>query len=108
MNAQPPRTQTAMPVIAGVLILVSEGLKLLVALFLGFVLIWSLNGSATGILIGIYLVLLAVSIAGGIAALQRRAYGLALAGAIISALPFSLFGIAAIVLIALSRKEFSS
>jgi hypothetical protein len=106
MNA--PRPQTALPVIAGVLILVSEGMKFLAALFLGFILVWSLSGSATGVLIVIYFILLAVSIAGGIAALQRRSYGLALAGAIISALPFSLFGIAAIVLIALSRKEFPS
>jgi hypothetical protein len=90
MNA--PRPQTALPVIAGVLILVSEGMKFLAALFLGFILVWSLSGSATGVLIVIYFILLAVS----------------LAGAIISALPFSLFGIAAIVLIALSRKEFPS
>ena len=107
MNAQQP-PQTAMPVIAGVLILVSEGMKFLVSLFLGFILVWSLNGSATGVLIVVYFILLAVSVAGGIAALQRRNYGLALAGSIVSALPFSLFGIAAIVLIALSRKEFSS
>jgi len=42
----------------------------------------------------------------GIFALQRKRWGLSLAGAIVAVLPFSLFSMAAIVLIALSRDEF--
>ena len=47
-----------------------------------------------------------LSILGGIYALQRRNWGLALAGSIAAAMPSSLLGIAAIVLIALSKKDF--
>jgi len=98
-----------MPVIAGVLILVSEGLKLLAALGLAlFIIIAPRSAVVIGVLGIIYLTLLVIAVLGGVASLQRRNYGLALAGSIIAALPFSLFGIAAIVLIALSHKEFSS
>jgi hypothetical protein len=47
-----------------------------------------------------------LAIVGGIYALRRRNWGMALAGAIAASLPFSLMGIAALVLTALSREEF--
>lgn len=54
----------------------------------------------------IMLILAVISIIGGIFALQRRNWGLALAGAITSFLPFDLLGIVPIVLVALSKPEF--
>ena len=48
----------------------------------------------------------AVAIIGGIYAIQRRGWGLALAGSICAIFPSRLLGIPAIIFIALSRKEF--
>jgi hypothetical protein len=48
----------------------------------------------------------ALAIIGGIYAIQRRVWGLALAGSICAILPSRLLGVPAIILIALSRKEF--
>jgi hypothetical protein len=58
--------------------------------------------SIVGVLV---LVLGIVAIIGGAYALRRKSYGLSLAGAI-CALPSVLFGILAVIFIALSRKEF--
>jgi len=48
-----------------------------------------------------------LAIFGAISALQRKRWGLALAGSIITSLPFNLLGVAALVLIALSKNEFN-
>lgn len=54
------------------------------------------------------LVLGVVSLLGGISALQRKRWGLALAGGICALLPMqTLLGILAIVFVAISRDEFS-
>jgi hypothetical protein len=58
--------------------------------------------SIVGVLV---LVLGIVAIIGGAYALRRKSFGLSLAGAI-CALPSVLFGILAVIFIALSRKEF--
>lgn len=109
------KPQTAMPVIAGVLVLVSEGLKLLVLLFafIGSVFIIvpsSVNGFNPAIVLPLiilpYLAFTAIAVIGGIFAIQRRQWGWALAGGIIATLPFSLFGLAAVILLALSKEEF--
>ncbi len=49
-----------------------------------------------------------VMLAGGIFALQRRLWGLALAAAIVMVVVSTAFGIASVVLIAISRDEFTS
>jgi hypothetical protein len=46
-----------------------------------------------------------VAIVGGVSALRRRSFGLALAGAI-CALPSNILGILAIIFVSLSKKEF--
>lgn len=58
--------------------------------------------------LGIPLMILgAVSLAGGITALQRKRWGLALAGGICALMPLqTLLGVLAIVFVALSRDEF--
>lgn len=70
--------------------------------------IW-LSGMVHGILI-ILAILLAVSSAlpliGGIYAIQRKSWGLALAGSIVAILSMAPLGILATVLVALSRNEF--
>ena len=52
------------------------------------------------------LAILALEIAGGILSLQRKKWGWALAGSIVAILPFSFLGIAATILVALSKNEF--
>ena len=48
-----------------------------------------------------------VAIVGGIFALQRKLWGLALAGSIAAVLPFWVFGITSIVFTAISKEEFA-
>lgn len=68
-----------------------------------------LSGMVHGVLI-VMAILLAVSSAlpliGGIYAIQRKAWGLALAGSIVAILSLAPVGIVSTVLIALSRNEF--
>lgn len=106
--------RTAIPVAAGVLILISEGFKLLgfLGLFIAglFIIVptaFPFSLTVFGLFLVIpYLVLAAIAVYGGIAAIQRTSWGWALAGAIISAFPFSLLGIVAVILVALSKDEF--
>jgi hypothetical protein len=48
-----------------------------------------------------------ISIIGGVYALQRRIWGLALAGAICSCLVFPIFGLPSIIITGLAQEEFS-
>jgi len=47
-----------------------------------------------------------LALVGGIFSLQRKRWGLTLAGAIVAILPFSLLGIVAVILVVLSKNEF--
>lgn len=63
--------------------------------------------TAVFVVIGVFaLILGVVALLGGIYALRRKVWGMALAGSIISVFIFFILGIASIVFIALSRKEF--
>ena len=55
----------------------------------------------------LFAVKIILAIVGGICALQRKNWGMAIVGAIAACLPFSLLGIAALILTALSRDQFS-
>jgi len=60
------------------------------------------------IVVGIFIVVLgAIGIAGGISALRTRGFGLSLAGAI-CIIPTVLFGILAVIFVALSKREFGA
>ena len=105
------KRKTAMPVIAGILVLVSEGLKLLA--LMGVLLLAAIPASYSRmaslllpLLLAPLLVVTVLAVIGGIFSLLRKRWGWALAGSIVSILPFSLFGIAATILVALSRDEF--
>jgi len=129
LEQQPDKTHEAtprtwMPVAAGVLSIVAGAMGLIAIAFLitfgatfgaetarevlksvGF---WQ-SGVPLAIigLISIPLIIInAIAIIGGIYALQRRIWGLALAGAICAILPAQVFGIIAVVFIAISKKEF--
>ena len=113
--------KTPMPVIAGVLSIVAGSLEIIGAgaFFIGSAFTgWSpvghfgwIPGLDIGLGIGLTLQLgsLAIgmlAVAGGIVAVQRKRWGWALAGAIGAVLSTFVLGIAALVLTALSRKEF--
>jgi L-asparagine transporter-like permease len=115
-NAQ----KTAMPTIAGIFSIVLGALQLLG--FFGTLALrplmtfanqrgYTLREFFPGILIiaAIVLFVLGVlSIIGGVYTLQRRQWGLSLAGAIAAFLPCNLLGLVPIILVALSKREFDS
>jgi len=60
------------------------------------------------IIVGIFIIVLgAIGIAGGISALNRKSFGLSLAGAI-CVLPTVLLGILAVIFVSLSKREFQA
>jgi hypothetical protein len=116
------------PVVAGILDIIVGVLNLLGTFFILIVLVaigsgalalsafvnlipmW-LSGIAQGLLIITALLLAIFSVLpliGGIYAVQRKNWGLALAGSIVAILSSALIGIVSTVLIALARNEFES
>ena len=108
------QTRTSQPAIAGILMLVSAGFKLLAFLGLSvssffYVVPDSFPKMSVMLLVFVFLPFIAIivlTVVGGISSLQRKRWGLALTGAIVAMLPFSLLGIAATVLVAISKDEF--
>ena len=118
--------KTSKPIAGGILNIVAGTLNILG--FLGVIIViavfpaswtaWYGNGivtdiwvtSSVQIILWIVVVFLLVAgilpIVGGIYSLQRKKWGLALAGSIIAILGFTPLGIAATVLIAISKEEF--
>ena len=106
---------SSMPMIAGILLIVEAGFKLLILFGILVASIFMIAPMSsfpinTVALIPIVMVpLLAwavLALVGGIFSLQRKRWGLSLAGAIVAILPFSLLGMTALVLIVLSKNEF--
>ena len=111
--------KTAKPVIAGIfnIVIGSLGLLLSFSLFL-LVFVSGLDfenylgifpefiAAAAVFIAGVALILALLVMISGIYALERRYWGLSLAGSIVAALTGGMLGIASLVLIALSRDEF--
>jgi hypothetical protein len=100
------RPCTTTPTIGGILSIVAGVFQILVfvilpAIFLSF----SFGGSTWKILLLLAGIL---AILGGILAIKRQHWWLALTGVAFSVLPTMLLGIVAIVLVAKSKREFSS
>jgi hypothetical protein len=104
--------KTWKPTTAGILSIVAGAGELFGGIGLGAAsgLIGSILGMpGLGIAIGIPLIILGiVAIVGGVFALRRRVWGLALAGAICSLFMYfvAILGILAIIFVAMSKKEF--
>ena len=108
--------KTAMPIVAGILSIISGAFKLLgliAVLAVGFLMPFSTtrmyraNPIVIFAVVGGLLVIFGVlAVVGGVYTLQRKNFGLSLAGAIAALLPFNLLGLASVILLALSRKEF--
>ena len=102
---------TAMPVIAGIIAIVVGAGALLGLSVLGVLALFLPNFGIPFILFPLlglpFLAIGVVAIVGGIYATQRRQWGWALAGSICAAIISNVVGIAAIVLIAVSKGEFA-
>lgn len=108
----PPAVKpTSLPVVAGILCIIAGGTELMVGLAIsawGAVVTFFIAG--LGGVVGIPLIMVGlVAIIGGIYALRRRGWGMALAGAICALfIPYggSILGILAIIFVAISKPEF--
>lgn len=111
--------KTLKPAIAGYLLVVT-GIITILGIVIMTIILWAMSqGMAAGfvepanipagliLVMGLMLSLPAiVSVIGGIYAVRRRLWGMALAGAICSCFYFNVLGIPALVLIILSKNEF--
>lgn len=110
-----------MPTTAGVLCIISAAIRLLIVLVLIIAMIitgdfliftglgfwFPLNVMAVLWIITVPLAITGVmALAGGIFALQRKRWGLALAGSIAAFLPFGILGLVATIFTSLSRDDF--
>ena len=108
--------KTWMPLVAGILIIVSAAFKILTAIgmaagltFMHIRPVISFGMYESAVLVAIMvpsLILGVVALAGGIFALRRKSWGMALAGSIAAFLPSGILGILAIIFVVLSRNEF--
>ena len=106
----PEPAKTWLPTTAGVLCIVAGTVDLFIGLLVST--IAEAVGILTGFLglgaLGLPLIILGVvAIIGGIFALRREVWGLALAGAICALIwPLSLLGLLAVIFLAVARREF--
>jgi hypothetical protein len=95
---------------AGILSIIAGFLAILLALmmFHRHEVIGLLNRGGRWRVVGMFALLMGImSIIGGIFALMRKAWGAALAGAITALYPWGIFGILAIIFVAMGKQEFS-
>lgn len=99
-----------LPSAAGILSIISGSIHIslgFLIIFLGQVTMVNTGFWGTGILWIPLTIIGTTSLIGGILALKRKLWGIALTGAILALIwPFSILGVAAIILIVLSRQDF--
>ena len=114
------------PTVAGILTIIDGAFSMMASLglFLASILLWTnpswaeidqsdfaplaagTVGTMLAIIAIVVLALAILALVGGISALQRKRWGLALAGSIAAALPVNVLGILAIIFLAMSKDEF--
>ena len=113
--------KTSKPITVGILDIISGALSFMwaISLFIGFAVTsgcWVVPGGVgdipnfvPGLILGwaiISIIITAITLVGGIYALQRKMWGWALAGSILAIIAFLPLGIAATILAAQSKDEF--
>lgn len=111
------RKNTVMPTIAGILTIISGSFKIfgLLGLFVASIFVpvnqgfgFAPNISIVIMVIAFFMAIVGIlAIVGGVFAIQRKHFGWAVTGSIVAFLPFSLLGLASIILISLSKDEFA-
>ena len=110
-SGQPPRKKTQLSLAAGIIDIAAGGFSLVSMLF-AVVFLFVMAGSDVGMPLFVVLIPLAMlipgvlAIVGGIFALRRRSWVVALIGSIALILTSSVAGIAALVLTVMARDEF--
>lgn len=108
---QPKPTRTWMPTTAGILTIVAGAIDIILGIMVAAVAeVFGIFGGFRGLgAIGVPMMVIGVvAIVGGIFAIRRRVWGLALAGAICALFPphIGVLGVLSIIFVALSKKEF--
>ena len=110
LTQEPPAKKTWLSTTAGVLDIIDGCISLLVVLGLIVAIVFVSDEPDTlAILVPIaifFAVKAMLTIGGGICAMQRKSWAMAIIGAIAACVPLSLLGIAALILTALSRDQF--
>jgi len=110
VNLQNQPVNSWKSITAGVLSILAGLLAILLALmmFHRHEVIGLLSRGGRWRVVGMFALLMGImSIIGGIFALMRKAWGAALAGAITALYPWGVFGIMAIIFVAMGKQEFS-
>ena len=107
----PQKKESAMPVIGGILIIIGAIIELIVGVVLAaggtFFLGLSLGTSGVLIACGAILVIVAIiALLGGIFAIQRKNFGFAVVGGILSLGGWFIPGLIGLILVAISKDEF--
>jgi hypothetical protein len=111
-----PKVAGTLSIVAGVINLFAAFLLFLVTIvvqgIVGFVAIpfWiPFNASVALLALSLpFLVCGVLAIVGGVYAVQRKKWGLALAGSIMAFFPYCILGLVSVILLALSKEEFES
>lgn len=111
-GAAAPKKQSAMPTIGGILIIIAGLLEIVTGgiLITGGTALFDVTLGVSGILAvcgAIFVLLGLIALLGGIFALQRKHFGLAVLGGILGLGGYFLLGLIGLILIAVSRDEFS-
>ncbi len=105
------KKETAMPLIGGIMIIIGAIIELLVGagLVAGGSALLGLSFGGSGILVacGALLIIVAiVALLGGVFAIQRRHFGLAIVGGILALGGYFIFGLIGLILVAVAKDEF--
>jgi len=113
-NSEHPKSRTAFPTAAGILMIIAGAIHLIAGVSgaigsLSY--LWGTGMLAGNLMLAIgapLIVLGMISLIGGVYALNRRAWGMALAGSICALVPpiSTIMGVLAIIFIVISQKEF--
>jgi len=111
MAGAPQKKESAMPVIGGILIILASLIELAGGgiLIAGGTAFFGLSLGSSGILVACGVVLAIVGIVallGGIFSIQRKHFGLAILGGILSLGGFFILGLIGLILVAVARDEF--
>ena len=109
MAQMPVKRQSAMPTIGGILILIGGLIEVAggAVLLGGGSFFFSIGGGLFAVCGVVVLILGVIAIIGGIFALQRKHFGLAILGGILSLGGWFIPGLIGLILVAVSRDEFT-